>query len=145
MEANYISTLKEKSWESNPYNYFYLLFEVHKSPLSTRAICSACGGLAHGLGQYVDKKLQPMTQSQFSYFRDTFELKEKLNGLQLSVNALIATYDAVSMYTNIDSEQCLVVLSTYLRDPSTHQKNDYDPTTLIAALEIVLRSNIMKF
>jgi len=81
MEANYIRTLKDKSWESDPYNYFYLLFKVHKSPLSTRAICSACGGLAHGLGQYVDEKLQPMAKSQSSYFRDTFELKEKLNGL----------------------------------------------------------------
>ena len=145
MEALYICTKKSESISSDPFNYLYLLYKVHKPTISTRAICSACGGVTFALGQYVDEKLQPIAQAQPSYFKDSFALKDKLQQLKLPANALLCTYDAVSMYTDIDTTHCLEVLSTHLRKPALRMKFGYDSTTLIAALEIILRGNVMKF
>jgi len=60
-------------------------------------------------------------------------------------NALLFTYDAVLMYTNINTDHCLQILSTHLQKKEIRRKFNYDSTTLITALEIVLRGNIMKF
>ena len=42
-----------------PFGYFYLTIKLHKTPISTRPVCSDCASLPHALGQWVDKQLQP--------------------------------------------------------------------------------------
>jgi len=39
----------------DPFGYFYLLYKLHKDPISTRPVCSDCGSLHHALGQWVDE------------------------------------------------------------------------------------------
>ena len=61
---------------------------------------------------------QPVAQHQDSYFKDTFELKQLLDGMELPPNAMMFTLDATSasMYTNIQTEQALAEIAKYLRD-----------------------------
>jgi hypothetical protein len=105
-------TMKNRA---DPYGYFYLLMKIHKIPMSTRPVCSDCASIIHPLGKWLDVTLQPIVRTQFAYFKDTFTLKRELNDLRLTSNASLITFDAVSMYTNINIDDCIERLSEFLR------------------------------
>ena len=125
-----------------PFGYFYLLAKIHKSPLSTRPVCSDCASIVHPLGKWLDLRLQPIVKEQFAYFKDSFSLQRQLIDLgTLPSNASLISLDAISMYTNIDINDCIERISTYLATIL----DKYDLTAIVEALEIVMRNNRMKF
>lgn len=143
-----IQFIRQKTYEAfrkSPNAYFYLLYKLHKTPLKTRPVSSTCGSIAEAIGKFVDKLLRPIAQTQRSFFRDSFVLKKRLDEVLLPPNALLFTMDATSMYSNIDSDAALAVLSEYLRRPNIMKQFDYNVDCLIEAIGIVLRSNILKF
>lgn len=145
-EAKYILTKTRDAHRDSPNAFFYLLYKLHKGPpIKTRPVCSTCGSIAEAIGQYVNEKLQPIARAQRSWFRDSFTLKKLLDKITLPPNAQLYTSDATAMYTNIDSNAALEVLSEYLRRPEVMSKFDYNADCLIEAIAIVLRSNIIKF
>ncbi len=125
----------------DPFGYLYLTIKIHKTPISTRPICSNLASLPHSLGQWVDLVLQPLVTSQPTYFKDSFTLKRKLNTLVIPAYARIFTYDAVSMYANINLDDCLECISTFL---STIW-DKYECTAITSAMEIVMKNNGMRF
>jgi hypothetical protein len=66
-------------------------FEIHKTPVSTRPVCSNLASLPHSLGQWVDLALQPVVTSQPTYFKDSFDLKCEFNTLVIPSNASLFT------------------------------------------------------
>ena len=129
--------------QENPFGTGYLLYKIHKEPISTRLICSDCGSLPHSLGKWVNEMLQPIMFAQRSYIRNSFELKDALTQLgRLPPGASLYTYDAIGMYPNIEPEECIATLATFLRRASTQEKfPHYRPEPLIQAIEIVMRNN----
>ena len=89
--------------------------------------------------------LQLIVKAQPTYFKDSFALKQSLQSIHLPPNALLFTSDAVSMYTNIQTEPALHEISKYLREHDNKPFNHYNPTALIEALQIIFRNNIIKF
>ena len=144
--TRYIRDHVEKA-RKDPLGYFYLLAKLHKSPVSTRPVCSDCASLPHSVGKWVDRQLQPIVRDQKTYFQDSFELKQLLNDLDtLPLNACLFTYDAISMYTNINTEECLQRLTTFLTEPATQDKYPHlHPLAVIDALQIVMNNNRMRF
>jgi hypothetical protein len=129
----------------DPHGYFYLMYKIHKTPIKTRPVCSDSGSVTYALGKWVDTQLQPMAKSMPTYFKDSFALKEILDGLQVRPGTRVFTADATAMYQYIDPEKAIPVVAEYLRDPATQQQfPDYDAEALIAALEIVLLRNTMR-
>jgi hypothetical protein len=132
----------------SPFGQFYVLYKIHKGikdgKWPTRPVCSDVSSLPHGLGKWISDMLLPIARAQPSYFKDSFVLKDLLMALgKLPFNAILFTSDATSMYTNIRTDPALMVISAYLRDPSTQEKiPHYNAEALIAALEIVFRNNI---
>jgi hypothetical protein len=85
-------------------------------------------------------------QCQQTYFKNSFKLKRLLTQLTLPSNACLFTYDAISMYTNINTEQCLHRLTTFLTDQQTITTFPHlTPEPLVEALHIVMNNNRMKF
>ncbi len=78
---------------------------------------------------------------QPTYFKDSFALKRKLNTLIIPPNASLFTYDAVSMYTNIEIDDCLERISTFL---STIW-DKVECSAITSAMEIVMKNNRMRF
>ena len=143
--VNYIRKKLEET-TSDPFGYFYLLYKLHKTPLATRPVCSDCASLPHALGEWVDEMLQPIVATQHTYFKDSYSLKQELDCLTLPANASIFSFDAISMYTKIDTEDCIARLSAFLLDESTKKKfPHYSATPLITAIKIVMRNNRMRF
>ncbi|KAL7524350.1 hypothetical protein ACHAWF_000911, partial [Thalassiosira exigua] len=92
------------------------------------------------------QKLQPTVQRQHTYFRDSFVLKRNLKDIAVPPNESLFTYDAVSMYTNVDTDDCLERLSTYLRlDSSKQEYSHLRVEALIEVLALVMRNNRMRF
>ena len=143
--AEYIMEKTTNAMLVDPYAYFYLLYKLHKTPIKTRPVSSQCSSVSFAIGQWVDEQLQPIAKTMPGYFQDSFALKRCLNDVVLPPNCSLFSMDAVSMYTSIDSDACLEVISEYLRRPQVQQQFGYDADCLIEALGIVLRSNVMKF
>ena len=123
------------------FGYFYLTIKIHKTPVSTCPVCSNCASIVHPLGKWLDYALQPIVKEQHSYFKDSFELKQQLDDLNLPPNASLITFDAVSMYTNIDINDCIDRVSTYLATIW-----DCDKCKAVTqAMEIVMQNNRMRF
>ena len=137
---NYIRK-KISEASSDPFGYFYLTIKIHKTPISTRPVCSDLASLPHSLGQWVDLVLQPVVTSQPTYFKDSFALKRELKTLVIPHNASLFTYDAVSMYTNIEIDDCLERISTFLATIW----DKVECAAVISAMEIVMRNNRMRF
>ena len=132
---------------SNPFGQFYILYKIHKGKKDnawpTRPVCSDVTSLPHGLGKWINEMLIPIAQRQKSYFKDSFELKRRLDELILPPNAMIFTCDATAMYTNIKTEDALREISKYLREIEDTIKH-VDVEVLIEALELVFKSNYFK-
>ena len=116
----------ELNTNRSPYTWFYLTLKARKlkpgqtvDSLKSRAIVSCPGSLLHGLGVWVDRKLQEVAQKTISYFENTLELKQQLLHLHLPPNACLFTADAVSMYTNILTHTVLNLIGKHL---AQHQR-----------------------
>ena len=128
---------------ADPHGYFYLMYKVHKKSLSTRPVCSDCASITNPIGKWVDIQLQPVAQSMPTYFKDSFAFKKIIDALTIPPGARGFSADAVSMYTNINTNGALSVICPFLRD--NEHKFDYHAETLIKALEIVMQNNIIRF
>jgi hypothetical protein len=113
----------------DPFPHFYITAKVHKTPWKTRPIVWTSGSILHdGLGIP-------------TYLKSSFELKNQLSSLRL--HSLLPTLP-VSMYTNIDTTQALLVISQFLR---THPlcQNIYNIDSENRGLEILMRNNLFQF
>ena len=121
--------------QNNPFGYFFLMIKIHKAKGGTPPVCSDCAGLIHPLGKWLDYTLQPVVTSQPSYFKDSFTLKQELDKLVLPPNASIISIDAISMYTNIDINDSIKRISTFLAETW----DNYDCKAVKEAMEIVMK------
>jgi len=146
--------IRKKTRENaeDPFGVFYVMLKIHKmgesyeGPLKTRPVVSDCASAIHPIGKWVDLMLKPFTTDKPSYLRDSFQLKEILSRTRVSRRARIFSCDAVAMYVNIPTDSAMAIISKYLREADTKNRYDhYDAETLISALEIVMRNNIIKF
>jgi hypothetical protein len=138
--TNYIRYWTQKN-RSDPFGHFYLTIKIHKSPVSTRPVCSDCASLVHPLGKWLDYALQPIIADQPFYFKDSFSLKQELDKIVLPPNASIITFDAVSMYTNINIDNSIEKISTFL----ANIWDKHECKAVKTAIEIVMKNNQMQF
>jgi hypothetical protein len=89
--------------------------------------------------------LQPICHKLPSYLKSFYDLKMQLSSISLDAQrASIFTADAVSMYTNINTDHALSEISKFLRTHSVCA-DIHNIETIIPGLEIVMRNNLFKF
>ena len=113
--------------------------------LKSRPIVSCPGSLLHGLGVWVNRKLQEVAQRTVSYFKNTLELKKELLDLKLPRNARLFTADAVSMYTNIPTHTALNLIRKYLNQYQRKHNNEYPKDAVRAGLHLIMTMNTFTF
>jgi hypothetical protein len=129
---------------TDPFAYFYLTAKVHKNPWKSRPIVSISGSITHGLGRWLDKELQPICRKLPSFISSSFDLKKELANLSIDASkARFFTVDAVSMYTNIDTDHALPIIANFLR--YSPYCSDIAAEPIIDALSIIMRNNMFKF
>ena len=102
--------------------------------------------LTHGLGKRANEQLVPIDRRQKSYFKDSFELKKRLDQLELQPsNDLIITCDTEAMYTNLQTEPNLLEVSQYIQANGQYCIKHCNVDALLEALPIVFWHNYFKF
>ena len=84
---------------------FYALTKTHKPTPVGRPIISGCDGPTEKLSAFIDKLLQPITQKQQSYLKDTADFINFLEKIKVPKNAILVSMDVTSLYTNIAQEE----------------------------------------
>ena len=85
-------------------------------------------------------------QAQEVNFKDFSAFKNLSGALDFSGNYSIVTCDAVLMYIDSRTEQCITRLFADLLDPATSKQFPrYSPKVLVAALKIITNNNQMNF
>jgi hypothetical protein len=129
---------------TDPFGCLYLLMKIHKSPMKTRPILSLKGSLLHGLGLWANDKLQQYATRQKAYFKSSFDLKTELVTMDIQPGARLFIADAVSMYTNINTDRALQFVSQHIREHVSDFAN-VPAEALIEALEIIMTLNVFTF
>jgi hypothetical protein len=102
----------------------------------------------NGFSRLIDYWLQQLKPLIPTFIKNSEQLIDELNKLgDLPPGALLFKADAESMYTNIDTEHAVVVISLWLDDLSTNLllPPGFPLLPLKQALEIVMRNNIFEF
>ena len=118
--------------------------KVHKNPWATRPIVSYAGSLLHGLGIWLDLKLQKIATTRTTYIRDSFALKEYLATYDtLPAGCKLFTSDATAMYDNIDTTHAIREISRYIR--RLPEFAHLPLNAIIAALGLIMHNNMFFF
>jgi hypothetical protein len=145
LSATDVKFLQNTNQTKDPYAKFYITAKVHKTPWKTRPIVSVCGSILDGLGRFVDKLLQPYFRTIPSAVRNSIQLKDTLVNLdKLPTNARFFTADAVSMYTNIDTDHALAVISRFLYQQPL-LITQHERCAVIEGLSIIMKNNLFQF
>ena len=84
---------------------FYTLTKIHKKTSVGRPIVSGSSGPTEHISSFVDSLLQPVAVKQESYIKDTADFINFIENKQIPDNAVLATLDVSSLYTNIPQKE----------------------------------------
>jgi hypothetical protein len=127
---------------------FYILPKVHKTPWKTRPVVSCVGSFNEIASKWLDYKLSKVVDLCPSYTKDSYQILSDLAQLgELPPNARLFTTDAVSMYTNIDTEHGLATIEKWLdlhRNDIRANIPDFPFELINELLRIVMTNNVFQ-
>jgi hypothetical protein len=130
---------------------FYLLPKIHKAAESWtipylvppgRPIVSDCGSESYRLAEFIDYYINPLSNSQPIYVKDTYTFVNKLKHLTVPENAFIFSIDVDYLYTNIDTPLGLEAVKKALESSPVLSRPDY---FILQFLQLTLTQNDFLF
>lgn len=118
----------------------YQLPKIHKNPAKPpgRPIVSGVDSLFSRISEYFDCFLQPLTQSCPAYLRDSGNLMELLQQLEVDDGHILASIDINSLYTNIQQKYAVEAVVWALNNTTMKNKQkDF----LVHALDLAMSLN----
>jgi hypothetical protein len=124
---------------------FYITIKVHKNN-ATRPIVSCCGSLPEGFSKWLDYKMKSLRDLVPTYLRDSYQVLKELKNIEaLPPNAKLFTADAVSMYTNINTDHGIDIFSSWFSEFEDELPPNFPKTMFLKVLRIVMSGNIFQF
>ena len=113
-------------------------------PHQGRPIVSANQCPSERISQFVDHFIQPIVTTLPSYLRDSSHLINIVKDLTLPSNAILASLDVVSLYTNIPNDEGIHATGIFLQ---RHRPPQLNPTnsSIRQLLKLVLTTNNFRF
>jgi hypothetical protein len=125
---------------------FYLLPKIHKQPWKTRPVVAAVGSINEVLSRWIDVQLQKVIHLCPSRIKDTDDLIHQLRQLpKLSSSAYITTIDAVSMYTNINTDHGIDTIEKWFLLHQHDLPPGFPTKTIVHGLAIVMKQLVFNF
>jgi hypothetical protein len=124
---------------------FYGLPKDHKQPLSLQPVVSTSGSLLAIFSTWIDfnmKELLPLIQS---HVKNSLSIIEDLKSIELPKHALIFTANAVSMYTNINTEVGISSIREFLTANTNKIPTNFPHELFLWTLECVMTHNVFSF
>mgnify|MGYP002810823144 FL=1 len=124
---------------------FYAMPKVHKAKLKFRPVISACGSPLEVESKFLDFHLQRVIHLCPAHLKDSAGLIDQLQQLgPLPPNARLITADAVSMYTNIDTDYGLEVMKKWFALQATELPEDFPTKKILRGLTLVMKSMVFQ-
>ena len=126
---------------------FYLLPKIHKVKEAGkfppgRPIISANGCPTERISAFVDENIKGAVPDLKSHIKDTTDFIHKIENLNIPNNAILVTFDVVSLYTNIPNDEGIKAVAKSLRKyPPPHT----EPRVILQLLKEVLFKNNFEF
>jgi hypothetical protein len=124
---------------------FYGLPKVHKNPFSLRPVVSTTNSLLAVFSTWLDYKMKELLPYVQSFTKKSISVIQDIKHLQIPDNALLFSADAVSMYTNIDTQQALNSIQDFIRDNAENIPENFPTALFLQILETVMTKNIFSF
>jgi len=125
---------------------FYISPKVHKTPWATRPIVSCVGSNIEVMSKYLDYQLQRVVHLCPSRIRDSASLLDAIKKLPpLPPGTQLATADAVSMYTNMDTQHVISTVNRWLHRHKRALPSDLHIELITEAISIVMTQNVFQF
>ena len=121
--------------------------KVHKNPVKLRPVVAKCNTTTEAISKWLDCEMQKLAKQLPWCVKDSESFRREVIQLDLPPNARLVTFDAVSMYSNIDLDHAMPIMrrwfESYIPGPNDPPLASVD--TLMAALHLVMRKNIFAF
>jgi len=124
---------------------FYGMPKVHKNPMKLQPVVSCINSLPSIFSTWLDFKMKELLSFIPSYIKNSTELIKDLKQLHLPPGAKVFTADAISMYTNIDTETGIQALRDLLTTHALHISPTFLTDFFLLTLEIIMNHNIFSF
>jgi len=125
---------------------FYVTPKVHKTPWKTRPIVSCIGSNIEVMSKYLDYQLQRVVHHCPTRLQDSAHLLSDLKKLPpLPLGTKLATADAVSMYTNMDTQHVISTVNRWLQRHKRVLPSDLRVDLITEAISIVMTQNVFQF
>ena len=120
--------------------------KVHKKPVALRPVLAKCGTITEAISKWLDVELQKLAKSMNWCVKDSDTFRQEIVKLVLPPNTQIqvSTLDAKAMYNNIDIPHAQKIMAKWI-DGYDGEEKLARKDTILSALELVMRWNIMKF
>ena len=119
-------------------SFFYLLYKIHKTQMSTKAIISGNGSLLHHHGYWIIDQLRPVTITMPGYLKSSYVLKEVIVLLTLSPGAWLSTCDCKARYPSIIIYWALERINNHIHSNNSEFK--YNTDALMDALRLLMKN-----
>jgi hypothetical protein len=132
--------------EGLQFQYFYILPKVHKVPWKTRPVVSEVSSIQEALSVWIDVQLQQVLYLCPAYLKDSWHFLDRLKTQPpLPANSTIFTADAVSMYSNINTDHALDTVANWLDLHSNDIPSTFPREKVLKGLRIIMKSNVFTF
>ena len=126
--------------------YFYLLPKVHKKPhWKTRPVVSGVSSVLEPLSKWVDVQLQKVVHLCPAYLKDSWHFLNIIKKLGNLKGKKILTADAVSMYTNINTEHAVYIIDQWFDLHEEDLPPQFPRKAITTAIEKLMTSNVFTF
>ena len=138
--------LRSQEIHGNNIARFRATAKVHKHPLQLRPIVAKVGTAIESLSKWLDVMLQKLMKQLPWCIKDSATFRSEVIKIEVPHNAKLVTFDAISMYSNIDLDHANAIMQHWLETYVPEHPNDALPkNTILEALDLVMRHNIMQF
>jgi hypothetical protein len=119
--------------------------KVHKTLFTLRPVVSGTNGLLMVFSTWLDYKMKELLLLVQSYIKNSYTVLDDLSNMVIPKTAKLFSTDAMSMYTNIDTQTGISAMASFLFDNSTKIPHNFPTALFLHILEIVMENNICCF
>ena len=131
-----------RSLDNNPRSLdptkFYIIPKIHKSPEAGTPIESSHSYITKPISIFVDELVKPSINMP-TMLRDSGELIQCLENIELPANCLLVTADVSSLYPNIDTKKAIIAVDLLLREGKVAET-----PLLVQLTRLIFENNFLK-
>ncbi|PNF14821.1 hypothetical protein B7P43_G06341, partial [Cryptotermes secundus] len=121
--------------------HLYGLPKIHKPDTPLRPIVSSIGSPCYALAAFLQKILSPLAGRSGSFVKNSGHFIELLKSVNLRRHDMLASFDVVSLFTNVPVDEALQVIRSRLSNDNTlAERSVLKVEAIMELLDVCLRT-----